>query len=78
MGKEYSLDELRIGMEVYHSEISGIIGTTIYLDARTVDYSSGDPKGRIIGLGECPEGYRLCDMIIVNNVPDDVVLSEMG
>ena len=56
----------------FFSELSGIIGVTIALDGRTMDYSTGDPKGKIVCIGtNYPNDIKSSDLVLVTNHGDD-------
>lgn len=47
----YKLSDLKVGMTVHISDLDSIVGVPIVLDKRTMDYSTGDPSGKIIYIG---------------------------
>lgn len=54
--KYYSVNELKIGQRVKISELGKIVGVSLFLDPNTIDYSSGDPEGTLVAIGEHPKG----------------------
>lgn len=48
----YELSDLKVGMYVHISDLDSIVGVPIVLDKSTIDYSTGDPSGKIIFIGK--------------------------
>lgn len=80
MSKKYVLEDLKEGMVVSFSEISSIYDTAIVFDAKSMDYSTGDPRGRIVCLGvNYPEGVNPSELLVYNNSGDmDENMIEVG
>ena len=71
MSKKYVLEDLKEGMVVSFSEISGIYDTVVVFDAKSMDYSTGDPKVRIVCLGvNYQKGVNPSELLVYNNCGD--------
>lgn len=49
---QLKLKDLKVGTRVSLSQIGGIIGTAIVLKKSSMDYSTGDPSGVIVFIGD--------------------------
>lgn len=72
MSKQYSLENLEIGMRVKLSEVSNIRGATLVLRKSSMDYTDGDPCGELIYIGDdwCKH-VDSGDAVLINNYEED-------
>lgn len=65
------LEDLKVGMIASFSQVDGILDTPIVMRKSSMDFSTGDPTGEIIFIGEGYAGViDPSDSVIIRNNED--------